>query len=617
MNQACGTQVSNACIFCNSPCLDLLLQCQKSTPRPLRVGRVAAAKDANLTAQSQLALDFKFEEENNPHLREHLKVFFILKKILKISDEKLCQFLNQSHLLPPETWFNVCLSCHPQVIHFYEGVKEINRLHRKLARIEAELKGKIRSSQIDVNDRDSKSIWAQIRAQVAGSVEAAQHQQSEGPNRLAHCDQQSESFGDHDSLFNQPVIILKHECDDEGEEFQTPIDNKLTEEWNSGTTFIKDEHDSSDSSSSSSSSNFDSDVDEHLSNLESISDFQSDVDDDDSDEDITPPQKVSKKNSSSKLEITSENRVQKRKPVKKNNKKNTIRHWDMSNPNYILFSRGKQTFYGCRQCPADYPILEELESHLKAHEENSGGVACSEKGCGWYILPENLEDHRKTRHLPPEQDVTSEEEEQEKSHKNPKFFTRSQSSSSSSSSFLDSDEDENHFQDDVVKDDDEDELDVGKLRGSTCPHCTYPVHKKKDLKTHLKVHQKGADSLPCPECGWYVFEEKLAHHLGLVHKIREPVGRKNPRKKYYYKCSDCGALLCTMRSYRDHLLLHNGDGHQGEVCPECGWLCRRLFSHNARWHSEKGKKEGGRAYQRPREIRVMKKGATVTRKANI
>jgi len=89
-------------------------------------------------------LDFK---EDSIALQKQLEAFLIISKILKISQVKLCQFLQQNEgNFQPETWLGVCSSCGESVSEFYKTLQQVSKLEKKLAAIEAELLVKIHKS---------------------------------------------------------------------------------------------------------------------------------------------------------------------------------------------------------------------------------------------------------------------------------------------------------------------------------------------------------------------------------------------------------------------------------------------------------------------------------------
>jgi len=129
-----------SCLFCASPC----------------------SPDAVINLQEVTSSSLVFPEDGP--IEEHLRAVFVLSRILKISQDLMCQFLTKGDgQFYPELWFNVCGECGECVADFHETLKQVSKLEKKLTQLESELKGKIERS-ISVSNNDA--IWNHIRREA-------------------------------------------------------------------------------------------------------------------------------------------------------------------------------------------------------------------------------------------------------------------------------------------------------------------------------------------------------------------------------------------------------------------------------------------------------------------
>ncbi|CAL8114420.1 unnamed protein product [Orchesella dallaii] len=104
-----------------------------------------------------------------PNIQENLNIFFILQKILKIPQKTLCKLVEQDELFKSSSFIDVCESCGKSVQSFYETIKQVCKLERRLSKLECELKGKIRESEF-CNEEGSPA-WRQIRNEILKNVD--------------------------------------------------------------------------------------------------------------------------------------------------------------------------------------------------------------------------------------------------------------------------------------------------------------------------------------------------------------------------------------------------------------------------------------------------------------
>jgi len=143
----------SSCIFCASPC----------PPKFDFVGgqirKLSSGTHKNSSANS---LSFK----GDGVIAQQLQVIFILKDILKIGQDKLCEFLGSSGKLHPEYWISVCSSCQDAVELFYKTFKEVARLENKLNEYSYEFKRRIQNSKGDEGIGPTGMLWEAIRNEV-------------------------------------------------------------------------------------------------------------------------------------------------------------------------------------------------------------------------------------------------------------------------------------------------------------------------------------------------------------------------------------------------------------------------------------------------------------------
>jgi len=123
------------CLFCTETC---------SPISNVGGGDSSDGEEDHQQREEATPLNFK---EDSVALQEHLRAFLIISKILKISEAKFCQLLQQNGgSFQLETWLGVCTSCGESVSEFYKTLQQVSKLEKKLATIEAELLLKIHNS---------------------------------------------------------------------------------------------------------------------------------------------------------------------------------------------------------------------------------------------------------------------------------------------------------------------------------------------------------------------------------------------------------------------------------------------------------------------------------------
>ncbi|CAL8137729.1 unnamed protein product [Orchesella dallaii] len=65
-------------------------------------------------------------------------------------------------------------------------------------------------------------------------------------------------------------------------------------------------------------------------------------------------------------------------------------------PTYLSFKKDKRIYYKCSLCPAQYPDLTRVKTHLELHSTNSNATACSL--CGWVVACDKIRFHNSRHH---------------------------------------------------------------------------------------------------------------------------------------------------------------------------------------------------------------------------
>ncbi|ODM87656.1 hypothetical protein Ocin01_19026 [Orchesella cincta] len=130
------------------------------------------------SSSSSSPSDF-LDEEENTLLAQQLHVIFILKRILKLKDDEITRFLGMlDGQFNPEFWFQLCQSCGASVKEYFDTLKEVNRLKKRLTTISDGLKTKIEKTKESHQDAErdgdeeeiSKSVWKQIRMETLNNM---------------------------------------------------------------------------------------------------------------------------------------------------------------------------------------------------------------------------------------------------------------------------------------------------------------------------------------------------------------------------------------------------------------------------------------------------------------
>ncbi|XP_075989933.1 uncharacterized protein LOC142985575 [Anticarsia gemmatalis] len=114
-----------------------------------------------------------------------------------------------------------------------------------------------------------------------------------------------------------------------------------------------------------------------------------------------------------------------------------------------------------------------------------------------------------------------------------------------------------------------------------CQHCGTHFSTKSKLTYHRAVCKQEKPQCDC--CG-KVFANKmtLKYHL----KVADPQNKTAPKEKMYIPCKGCDKVFHSKKSYRSHVVIHDGVTYP---CPICGKLFqwKRNLARHTRNHRER------------------------------
>ncbi|CAL8143457.1 unnamed protein product [Orchesella dallaii] len=141
--------------------------CAVSVPPTFSIvnGKVIKVKNGNGNATVN-GTPLQLEDGGDLAVHDEIKAFFVLKNILKISNEVLCELLSLCDGDScPEHWVNVCEECGEWVNQFYDNTKNILKLERRLWDIDRGLRWRIHESNRS-NEDGGGPIWKRIRSEA-------------------------------------------------------------------------------------------------------------------------------------------------------------------------------------------------------------------------------------------------------------------------------------------------------------------------------------------------------------------------------------------------------------------------------------------------------------------
>ncbi|CAL8137769.1 unnamed protein product [Orchesella dallaii] len=427
------TQVlSSHCIFCASPCLP------KFTVINGQVSRIKSEPDL-ITPDSifpvptgssgcQPLPHFLEEGEDCAQLAEQLNSIFILRNILGIREDKLCQFLGKlGGQFHPELWLQVCSACGESVKEFYETTKQFLKLQKKLKVISNELKGHIRETRegdYSSVEEVTGQVWKEVREEVLKEFgfnsNATQIDEIPPPTEqnvdspMPHLERETEYQEKDQTRRKQKLITRPIDFEPDEEEPHSPPPMMILPP----DIYVVEEVDAEEDDQNTNQSFISGDI------LPENPPVADDADEDDEiDEEYHFDLKYPNGNrtsSSLKTQInlstskTSQNQVfnpkkQRFSSIQRRSievvSPSSFRQYELDSvrryplptlpfsecPRFSGVRVGKEQHYECLECSAKSNHWERFKAHLELHHPTAGAVSCGE--CGWLVHPGKMLRH--------------------------------------------------------------------------------------------------------------------------------------------------------------------------------------------------------------------------------
>ncbi|XP_030035327.2 zinc finger protein 665 isoform X1 [Manduca sexta] len=148
------------------------------------------------------------------------------------------------------------------------------------------------------------------------------------------------------------------------------------------------------------------------------------------------------------------------------------------------------------------------------------------------------------------------------------------------------------------------------LTAYRCKQCGAKTSLKRLMLKHVSSHRRDADEYKCSTCGGeFSTKSKLTYHKGVCHqekpqcdccgkvfankmtlkyhlKILPQNKDDKPKEKLHIPCKGCNKVFHSKKSYRAHVVIHDGLTYP---CPTCGKLFqwKRNLARHARNHRER------------------------------
>ncbi|ODM91349.1 putative zinc finger protein [Orchesella cincta] len=542
---------SSHCIFCTSQC---------SPSFTIINGKPVKLKSENGTqSQSFLSSNFELGAPDDSSIETHLKVIFILRKILNIGETTCSNFLGKCEgQFHPGLWISVCSSCDQLVGEFWEKLKEIGRLERRLKEIKSQLTGFVQDTQAFKGDATREDhVWNEIReVVVAGLGEAKASEKAEHFtfDEVDSIDDVSipSPLQDNDPDFN---LEMPNEEEMEDSNLYAP---PSTEDNKTSTKPKRGRPPKPENVTNSSPKKMGKklcyfkcpdcgDLSGNMVRFRQHQQLHKNGTGVTCAECGWLTQKLSSHMASWHSQTQTGNIIEKlaNRIIKEVKTSNGERVPVPENAfESIRRPNGKRKLR-CTLCPAAYTHLFRIRNHLEVHSSGNG-IAC--EVCGWVMKPEKMSWHVGKVHGSKSKEVK----------KNPYKYPK-------------------------------------KNYRFDCNDCPAYYTRLADLQNHKKLHNTGK-GIVCMECGWLV--QKLAQHKGKHHpknseglKIKRKVeSLENVRvsEEIPYYCSHCQMIYPTINK----LITHVNSYHAAEGLLSCD-SCESQFEstqllklHKKREHGE-------------------------------
>ncbi|ODM93060.1 putative zinc finger protein, partial [Orchesella cincta] len=151
--------MSSPCIFCASPTFSNV----GGSETQVKSEAIISPDDHFPAYHDDEPLTLGFDR--NSAIQGNTRSFFMLKNMLKLSNETLSLFPTQYHNNgQPEDWIRTCASCGKSVHQCIQLVKQISSLEKHLLQLETELNDKIEETKYIQSD--GNPVWTQVRKEV-------------------------------------------------------------------------------------------------------------------------------------------------------------------------------------------------------------------------------------------------------------------------------------------------------------------------------------------------------------------------------------------------------------------------------------------------------------------
>ncbi|CAL8136261.1 unnamed protein product [Orchesella dallaii] len=471
--------------------------------------------------------------EGDSAIQKELQSFFILKTILKLPNDALCNYVSKDAGKPnSQPWAHLCVPCGHLVTQFYETLKQFKKFERKLGRIEAELQSRKDKRTID-------SIVEEIPTETEESHEGS-------------CQELVDNYDNDSYQMCLDIVKSELECelenlgDDDEVESRIELENFLE---------LNEENDQY------SEGNLNDELPSFSAPLFLISDSFF--------EETNSETPTTSNHNPEFIEATIQLPSRPRGPRRKGD---TTVYAECSAPKkrkltpkptkVLLNMKPKPKSYQCPKCPYRVGGHTSYKKHLKTcHGRDSFATPCSDCGVYFYKLSSHQEyctsastiqrnvAHEKQRIIKGKRRCV------QNSH--PKYL-----------SFL--------------RRNGNNILWIFKCR--LCPFETLHLER---IETHVQIHEEGSGAIACGKCGWFLLPQWMEAHSNVNHPPPpEPrpstmdiaVEKKIPT---IYKCIQCPYQSKVKGGFENHIKLHE-EGTATVVCEVCGICVRQnwLESHS-------------------------------------
>ncbi|CAL8137012.1 unnamed protein product [Orchesella dallaii] len=528
------------CIFCISHCPPSFTVSEDRKPIKVKIKQEENDTQNQPFFSTSCCWNISGENQDDSSIDSHLKVIFILRNLLNIEKQTCSSFLekNEGHL-HPEFWMSVCSSCDQLVKEFWEKLREIGRLERRVKAIKTKLVGFVRNTrgyEDNLFGNEAPPVWKEIRDSVEadGRTAADEHEtrcepcsdnepiedspapspsspppQSESDFEMENDDEEEDDPQSKEEELKPKKCYYKcSSCGDLSANMVRYRQHQLLHHLGKGVKCPEcgwlcqklPPHFAHWHSKTGDRTTFEEKIAKRI-----IKEVKCSRD--------PPPPAVDPAvgmGMQVKLDIESE----------------TITE---SSYKTIPKGKGKQRYLQCNFCPGNYPKLFQIKNHLQLHKSGKG-VPCEK--CGWVVEFNKMGWHIRHRHLKSKNSTGVEVKRKYGNY-------------------------------------------VKKNYRYDCNDCPASYRSLGDLNEHKRLHENG-EGVVCPECGWLV--AKLGQHNGKHHPQTSKGDKKRIKledlskksrllvtEEIPYYCDHCQMIYPTI----NRLVTHVKAFHAGEPLRNC------------------------------------------------